>query len=73
MNILVVLVASVALTIVVYVVHNKILKKELEKKQMIKLGLLGLLVGGLNYLVLNNSKTEFSKLLGDFETGHPKF
>jgi len=73
MNILVVLISSVVLTIVVYVVHNKILKKDLEKFQVIKLGVLGLLVGGLNYLILNNSETEFSKLLGDFDTGNPKF
>ncbi len=73
MNILVVLISSVVLTVVVYLAHNKILKKDIEKIQIVKLGILGLLVGGLNYLILNNSETEFSKLLGDFDTGSPQF
>jgi len=73
MNFIVVLVISVILTISVYLIHNKILKKETDKLTLVKLVGLGVLLSGLNYLIFANSNTEFSKLLGDFETGTPNF
>ena len=73
MNFIIVLLISVILTVVVYFIHNKILKKELDKVTLIKLVGLGVLLSGLNYLIVTKSKTEFSKLLGDFDTGSPNF
>lgn len=73
MNFIVVLVISVILTISVYLIHNKILKKETDKLTLVKLVGLGVLLSGLNYLIFANSNTEFTKLLGDFETGTPNF
>tara|TARA_B110000977_G_C10911841_1_gene429598 strand:- start:523 stop:744 length:222 start_codon:yes stop_codon:yes gene_type:complete len=73
MNFIVVLVISVILTISVYLIHNKILKKETDKLTLVKLVGLGVLLSGLNYLIFANSNTEFTKLLGDFETGTPDF
>tara|TARA_B110000208_G_C11576855_1_gene360989 strand:+ start:491 stop:664 length:174 start_codon:yes stop_codon:yes gene_type:complete len=57
----------------VYAVHNKIVKKEITKSESIKIGLLGFILGCLNYLILNSVDTDFSKLLGEFETGVPGF
>jgi len=73
MNLMLVLLISVVLTVGVYFIHNKILKKETNKITLIKLVLLGLLLSGLNYLILTKSNTEFTKLLGDFDTGSPDF
>jgi len=73
MNFIVVLIISVILTVGVYFIHNKLLKKETNRVTLIKLVGLGILLSGLNYLILTNSDTEFSKLLGDFETGSPNF
>jgi hypothetical protein len=73
MNFIVVLVISMILTISVYLIHNKILKKETDKFTLVKLVGLGVLLSGLNYLIFANSNTEFTKLLGDFETGTPDF
>lgn len=73
MNFIIVLLISVILTVGVYFIHNKILKKEIDKVTLIKLIVLGLLLSGLNYLIGTKSNTEFSKLLGEFDTGRPDF
>jgi len=73
MNIIVSTLISTVVSFIVYAVHNKIVKKEITKSESIKIGLLGFILGCLNYLILNSVDTDFSKLLGEFETGVPGF
>uniref|UniRef100_A0A6C0B4M7 Uncharacterized protein n=1 Tax=viral metagenome TaxID=1070528 RepID=A0A6C0B4M7_9ZZZZ len=73
MNFIVVLIITIVLTVGVYLIHNKILKKETNKVTLLKLVGLGLLLSVMNYLIMTNSNTGFTKLLGDFDTGNPTF
>ena len=73
MNFILVLIISIVLTVGVYLIHNKILKKETSKVTLLKLVSLGLLLSVMNYLIMKNSNTAFTKLLGEFETGNPTF
>lgn len=73
MNILLVAFISAFIAIIIQLIYNKISKKDNDKKELIKMGVLGLLLGFVNYIILDSSNTTFSKLLADFETGNPKF
>ena len=73
MNFILVLIISIVLTVGVYLIHNKILKKETSKVTLLKLVSLGLLLSVMNYLIMKNSNTSLTKLLGELETGNATF
>ena len=73
MNFIIISFISVFLTILIYVLHNKFLKKDIKKLDIAKLGVLGFLIASLNYLILNNTNTQLTNILGDFDSGAPPF
>lgn len=73
MNLIISAVISTVISFIVFIVHNKIVKKEITKTDSIKICLLGFVLGCLNYLILTSVNTDFAKKIGEFDTGESPF
>ena len=72
MNLILVVIVSALLACGAYMLNIKMEKKEVDKVTIIKMGVLGVCIGVLNYLILcyiNPSKISIE----EFNTGKPKF
>jgi len=73
MNIIIFALVSGVLSIVLSLIYHKIRKKDVEKLEILKDGISGLLLGAINYLLVSNLGENIKKAISEFDTGSPDF
>jgi len=58
---------------VLSLIYHKIRKKDVEKLEILKDGISGLLLGAINYLLVSNLGENIKKAISEFDTGSPDF
>ena len=64
---------SMVICALLYILHQKIAKKKIVYKDLIKITVLVMLISTMNYFVLNYMITHNIPLDEDFTTGKPNF
>jgi hypothetical protein len=73
MNILIFSAVSAVLATVLSLIYHKIRKKNIETYEILKDGVIGFLLGGINYLLVSNLGENLKKTITEFDTGSPDF
>ena len=73
MKLLINVAISAIVSVILYILHQKLLKKKIIYKDLIKITLLVVLISSMNYFILKYMITHNIAVDDDFTTGKPNF